>query len=236
MVILITGASRGIGAATAPLLTGSGHTVLLVSRNRKRLEEVAGECNRQAGSELAHPLPFDLSDLSDLQEEFVSRVKALVPGIDGLLNNAGQLINRPFTDFSPEAARSLFEINFFIPAQLIRISLPLMKASSLKHVVNISSMGGFQGSSKFPGLSYYSASKAALASLTECLAEELKDTGTRINALALGSVQTEMLSEAFPGFRAPLEPHEMGQFFRWFILEGGHYFNGKVLPVSLSTP
>lgn len=236
MVILITGASRGIGAATAPLLTGSGHTVLLVSRNKKRLEEVAGECNRQAGNELAHPLPFDLSDLSDLQEEFVSRVKAVVPGIDGLINNAGKLINRPFTDFSPEAARSLFEINFFVPAQLIRICLPLMEASSLKHVVNISSMGGFQGSSKFPGLSYYSASKAALGSLTECLAEELKETGTRINALALGSVQTEMLSEAFPGYRAPLEPHEMGQFFSWFILEGGRYFNGKVLPVSLSTP
>lgn len=236
MVILITGASRGIGAATAPLLTGSGHTVLLVSRNRKRLEEVAGECNRQAGRKLAHPLPFDLSDLPDLQEEFISSLKVLAPRIDGLINNAGHLINRPFTDFTPEAARSLFDINFFIPAQLIRICLPLMEGSALKHVVNISSMGGFQGSSKFPGLSYYSASKAALASLSECLAEELKETGTRVNALALGSVQTEMLSEAFPGFRAPLEPQEMGKFFKWFILEGGHYFNGKVLPVSLSTP
>lgn len=236
MVILITGTSRGIGAATAPLLTGAGHTVLLVSRNRKMLEEVADECNRQAGKDLALPVPFDLSELPDLEKEFVSRVQALVPRIDGLINNAGQLINKPFAEVSAETARSLFDINFFAPAQLIRICLPLMEDSPLKHVVNVTSMGGFQGSSKFPGLSYYSASKAALASLTECLAEELKETGIRINALALGSVQTEMLAEAFPEFRAPLDPMEMGRFFQWFILEGGRYFNGKVLPVSVSTP
>lgn len=185
---------------------------------------------------MAYPIPFDLSDLSDLEKEFVSKVKALAPGIDGLINNAGQLINRPFTEVPAGAAKSLFDINFFVPAQLIRICLPLIEDSPLKHIVNVSSMGGFQGSSKFPGLSYYSASKAALASLTECLAEELKETGIRINALALGSVQTEMLSEAFPGFKAPLAPAEMGRFFRWFILEGGHYFNGKILPVSVSTP
>jgi NAD(P)-dependent dehydrogenase (short-subunit alcohol dehydrogenase family) len=236
MVILITGASRGIGAATAPLLTGSGHTVLLVSRNRRRLEEVAGACNREAGKDLAFTLPFDLSDLPDLEKEFVSRVQALVPRVDGVINNAGQLINKPFEKVRTAEARSLLDINFIVPAQLIRICLPLMEGSALKHVVNISSMGGFQGSSKFPGLAYYSASKAALASLTECLAEELKETGIRINALALGSVQTEMLSEAFPGFRAPLDPEEMGRFFQWFILEGGRYFNGKVLPVSVSTP
>jgi 3-oxoacyl-[acyl-carrier protein] reductase len=236
MVILITGAGRGIGAATARLLTEQGHTVLLVSRNRKQLEEVAAECNRLAGKEMAYPIPFDLSDLSDLEKEFISKVKALTPGIDGLINNAGQLINKPFTEVPAGAAKSLFDINFFVPAQLIRICLPLMKDSALKHIVNVSSMGGFQGSSKFPGLSYYSASKAALASLTECLAEELKETGIRINALALGSVQTEMLSEAFPGFTAPMAPAEMGRFFRWFILEGGDYFNGKILPVSVSTP
>ena len=74
-----------------------------------------------------------------------------------------------------------------------------MAASTLKHVVNVTSMAGFQGSGKFSGLSYYSASKAALGSLTECLAEELKEDEVKVNALAIGSVQTEMLAEAFPG-------------------------------------
>ncbi|MEZ5070339.1 MAG: SDR family oxidoreductase [Bacteroidales bacterium] len=108
--------------------------------------------------------------------------------------------------------------------------------STLKHIVNITSMGGYQGSVKFPGLSHYSASKAALGSLTECLAGEMGPDGFRINALALGAVQTEMLSSAFPGYKAPLDAGEMAEFIAWFVLEGGRYFQGKILPVSLSTP
>ena len=130
----------------------------------------------------------------------------------------------------------MFEVNLFVPAQLIRICLPFMADSSLKHVVNVTSMAGFQGSGKFSGLSYYSASKAALASLTECLAEELNEEGIRVNALAIGAVQTEMLAEAFPGYNAPLDPPHMAEFMKWFALEGSGYFNGKILPVSLSTP
>ena len=97
----------------------------------------------------------------------------------------------------------MMETNFFGPASIIRIVKPLMPAGS--HIVNISSMGGFQGSAKFNGLSYYSASKAAIACLSECLAEEFKDSGVSVNCLALGAVQTEMLREAFPGYKAPVE-------------------------------
>jgi short-subunit dehydrogenase len=236
MDILITGASRGIGAALAEAFTASGHKVLLVSRNRKKLDELAASCNTRAGEELAIPVPFDLADLPDLEDEFVSRIGKHTSRLDGLINNAGQLVNKPFAEISLQEARQVFEVNFFVPAQLIRVCLPLMKDSNLKHVVNISSMAGFQGSSKFSGLSFYSASKAALASLSECLAEELKPSGIRVNALAIGSVQTEMLEEAFPGLKAPLEPDDMAGFMQWFTLHGGRYFNGKVLPVSLSTP
>jgi short-subunit dehydrogenase len=236
MVLLITGASRGIGAALAAQLTRMDHQVLLVSRNIRNLEEIASTCNRTAGKELAFPVPFDLGDLPDLESEFLSAIRQHTTQLDGLINNAGHLINQPFTEVSLKDARRLFDINFFMPAQLIRICVPLMSASALKHVVNISSMGGFQGSSKFPGLSYYSASKAALASLSECLAEEFKPLGIRVNALAIGSVQTEMLAEAFPGLKAPLTPGEMAGFLQWFTLEGGNYFNGKILPVSISTP
>lgn len=236
MVVLITGASRGIGAALASSLTGSDHTVLLVSRNKKRLEEIAAMCNSKAGKKLAHPIPFDLEDLADLDKEFLSRISAVSAQLDGLVNNAGHLFRKPFTEVALPEARRIFEVNFFMPAHLIRLCLPLMQHSVLKHVVNIGSMAGFQGSKKFPGLSYYSASKAALASLTECLAAEFSPEGFRINALALGSVQTEMLGEAFPGLKAPLEPGEMASFIKWFVLEGGQFFNGKVIPVSSTTP
>ena len=236
MVILISGASRGRGAALALKLTASGHRVLLVSRNRTRLENVVVQCNEQAGAELAHSIPFDLGDLNDLEHEFVSHLKGISGTLDALVNNAGKLVNKPFSETTAAEGRALFEANFFAPAALTRICLPFLKASSLKHVVNISSMGGFQGSLKFPGLSYYSASKAALGNLTECLAEELKEDAISVNALALGAVQTEMLEEAFPGYKAPLKPDQMAEFLSWFILEGGRFFNGKVLPVSLSSP
>ncbi|RPI44368.1 MAG: SDR family oxidoreductase, partial [Bacteroidetes bacterium] len=214
MVILITGASRGIGAALAKTLTTSGHRVLLVSRNREALEETVARCNSGMSGEPAVAVPFDLTELDARHHEFVSLTGRHTGVIDALVNNAGQLIRKPFLETTLEESLAIFRANFFAPARLIAALIPLMSHSVLKHVVNITSMGGFQGSTKFAGLSYYSASKAALGNLTECLAEELKETGLRINALALGSVGTEMLAEAFPGYRAPLEPDEMAGFIR----------------------
>jgi 3-oxoacyl-[acyl-carrier protein] reductase len=111
-----------------------------------------------------------------------------------------------------------------------------MKKAGSSHVVNISSMGGINGSVKFSGLSAYSAAKGGLGILTECLAEEYRDSGISFNCLALGSVQTEMLEEAFPGYRAPLTAHEMARFIVDFAINGHKFFNGKILPVSISTP
>jgi len=119
---------------------------------------------------------------------------------------------------------------------LIQKLLEKMGGSTPSHVVNISSMGGFQGSMKFPGLSIYSATKAALASLTECLAEEFKKENVFFNALALGAVETEMLEEAFPGYKAPINADEIAEFIADFAFNGYNYMNGKIIPVSLSTP
>ena len=97
-------------------------------------------------------------------------------------------------------------------------------------------MGGFQGSAKFAGLSAYSSSKAAVVGLTECLAEELKDKDIFVNCLAIGAVQTEMLSEAFPGYEAPVSPKQMAEYIFDFAIKGSQFYNGKILPVSSSTP
>jgi NAD(P)-dependent dehydrogenase (short-subunit alcohol dehydrogenase family) len=97
-------------------------------------------------------------------------------------------------------------------------------------------MGGFQGSAKYKGLSYYSASKAAIACLTECLAKEFSEYGIRVNCLALGAVQTEMLDEAFPGYKAPVNAKQMAEFVSGFALNGHKFFNGKILPVAIGNP
>ena len=154
--------------------------------------------------------------------------------VDILINNAGYLVHRDFINFDKKDARKLMETNFFGPASLICLLHPIMKRGS--HIVNISSMGGFQGSSKYRGMSYYSASKAALSCLSECLAGEFREAGIAVNCLALGSVQTEMFEEAFPGLKAPVSAKEMAQFIADFALNGNKFFNGKVLPVAFSDP
>ncbi len=154
--------------------------------------------------------------------------------VDILINTAGSLVVEDFMKFSNEKAREMMEINFFGPASVIRTLRPLMKKGA--HIVNISSMGGYQGSSKYRGLSYYSASKAAISCLSECLAEEFSDSGISVNCLALGAVQTEMFEEAFPGKKAPVSAKEMAEFIVDFAQNGNRFFNGKVLPVAIGNP
>jgi NAD(P)-dependent dehydrogenase (short-subunit alcohol dehydrogenase family) len=154
--------------------------------------------------------------------------------VDVLINIAGRLVLEDFMDFEEEEARKIMEVNFFGPASVIRHTKPLMPKGA--HIVNISSMGGFQGSSKYRGLSYYSASKAAIACLSECLAGEFSESGISVNCLALGSVNTEMLAEAFPGYKAPVNAREMAEFIADFALNGNRFFNGKILPVAITNP
>jgi len=156
--------------------------------------------------------------------------------VDVLINNAGKLINKKFMEMSREEWASVFDLNFFGIVQLIKTLQPFLAKSTLAHVVNIGSMGGVQGSSKFNGLSAYSASKAALANLTECLAEEFKELNIRMNCLALGAVNTEMLKDAFPGYVAPVNSAEMAEFIAHFSVTAHRFMNGKVIPVSINTP
>jgi len=223
MKIVITGASRGIGFELVKLFIASGHQVLAISRNTDKLSELA-----KYG---VTPLSFDLTneDYTNLIEKVKSFGK-----IDVLINNAGALVNKPFSEITNAELLNIYKVNVFAPFRLVRDLSPYF--SSRSHTVNISSVGGVQGSIKFPGLSAYSSSKGALTILTECLAEEFKQTKYRFNALALGAVQTEMLEEAFPDYQALVSAQEMAKYIVRFALKDGLYYNGKVLNVSLSTP
>ncbi|MFZ5939693.1 MAG: SDR family NAD(P)-dependent oxidoreductase [Bacteroidota bacterium] len=236
MNICITGVTRGIGRSLALELAHKEHQLILVARDRSLLDELAQECNARAGLQVARTVEFDLSDADGTESVLPMYIRSITHQIDVLVNNAGTLINKPFEQFTNSEARRIFEVNFFSLGAMIRGLLPLLRNAHEPHIVNISSMGGIQGSIKFSGLSYYSASKGAVAVLTEALAEELAESGIRINAIAPGAVQTDMLASAFPGFKAPVTAGEMAKFLRWFVLEGYRYFNGKILPVSVSVP
>jgi len=237
MVAIITGASRGIGFETARYFARmKDMEIYALSRNMAGLGQLATECAGLNKSSNLHPLVFDLDAFINNPGSLLRRLPSSVRHVDILINNAGVLINKPFPEMKYEEMELLFRVNLFAPAMLIRELLPLMGNGHTTHVVNISSMGGFQGSLKFPGLSFYSASKASLACLTECLNEEFKDSDIAFNCLALGSVQTEMLEEAFPGYKAALQPAEMAEFIGHFALTAHKQMRGKVVPVSLMNP
>jgi NAD(P)-dependent dehydrogenase (short-subunit alcohol dehydrogenase family) len=231
MNIIITGGSRGIGRdAALSLSEDKDNKILITGRNETALREVAAA----AINENISWFRVDFSKKGDDIKYLTDHIFSLFSIVDILVNNAGFLVNRKFAELSTDDHRHMMEVNYFAPATLIRSLLPLMKKGS--HIVNISSMGGFQGSAKFAGLSGYSASKAAIACLTECIANELSDSGISVNCLAFGSVQTEMLEEAFPGYDAPVSSAEMGKFVGYFAANGNKFFNGKILPVAFSTP
>ncbi|NQV78751.1 MAG: SDR family oxidoreductase [Lutibacter sp.] len=223
--VIITGTSRGIGFELAQLFAKNGCQVLALSRNSKPLENL--RINNIT------TISVDLSKESDLKKitEFVATNWKTV---DILINNAGKLINKPFEKLSSEDFLEVFKVNVFSVAELTRQLIPFLKKGS--HVVNISSIGGVQGSLKFPGLAAYSSSKGALITLTELLAEEYKEQQIAFNTLALGAVQTEMLEEAFPGYKASVSAHEMADYIYNFALTGNNYYNGKILQVSSTTP
>lgn len=236
MTILITGASKGVGAALALQLAEEGQQLLLVARNEYLIKGIADQCNKIGGPGTASAIAYDLAGILEDPSAFEQLLGEHTTTIDVLVNNAGMLVNKPFHELTTHGERSVFDINYFVPAQLIRICLPFLQQSENASIVNITTMGAVQGSAKFPGLSAYSSSKGALATLTECLAEEFKALNIRVNALAFGAVQTEMLQDAFPGMKAGTSPKEMGRFCTWFVLEGWRRMNGKMLPVSDSTP
>ena len=190
--IIITGTSRGIGFEMALQFANSGYNVLAISR--KTPQALIDHENITC-------LPIDISDENQLQQvgDFVTKTWKKV---DVLIHNAGALLHKNFTEITTQEFQNIYKVNVFAVAELTKICIPFMEKGS--HVVTISSMGGIQGSMKFAGLSAYSSSKGAVITLSELLAEEYKENGIAFNVLALGSVNTEMLQEAFPGYEAPL--------------------------------
>jgi len=233
MNVIVTGASRGIGFEVVKILASDPQNkIIAIARNRDALDRLQNLCREESGNEIII-FSEDISS-EGFDRELTGLVSEKMSHVNILINNAGLLINKPFLKMDEEDFEQMFSVNTKSAFFLVQKLVPLFKAPA--HVLNIGSMGGYQGSAKFPGLSLYSASKGALAILTECLAEELKEFKIHVNCLALGSAQTEMLANAFPGYKAPVTAGEMADFVSGFALNGYKFFNGKILPVALSTP
>ncbi|HWV72173.1 MAG TPA: SDR family oxidoreductase [Pseudosphingobacterium sp.] len=234
MNIVITGASSGVGfEAVLELILQNDHHVVALARSHdklKRLYEIAKGLNPDCN---IYPARFDIVH-DDYETGLLPFINEKIGHVDILINNAGILINKPFMEITTIDFAEMLQTNVLGHVKMIKQLVPIMPSGS--HIVNIGSMGGFQGSIKFPGLAAYSASKAALHTLTECLALELADKKINVNCLALGSAQTEMLEKAFPNYESPIAAFEMGKYIADFALTGHKFFNGKILPVAVTTP
>ncbi|APG63941.1 short-chain dehydrogenase [Tenacibaculum todarodis] len=223
--VVITGTSRGIGFELAKQFAEAGNNVLALSRNTEPLESF--------NHKNITTISVDLSQNDDIKKA-VGFIKTEWKQVDILINNAGKLINKPFTELTSEDFLEVYKVNVFAVAELTKSLIPFLQKGS--HVVTISSMGGIQGSLKFPGLAAYSSAKGAVITLSELLAEEYKEQQISFNVLALGAVQTEMLEEAFPGYVAPISAENMAEYIFNFALTGNKVYNGKVLQVSSTNP
>ena len=220
--IVVTGTSSGIGHQICIQAAKMNFHVISVSRNIEPLKDISG----------IESFAIDITN-KDSVDEFVANLKSRKIKIDILINNAGYLVSELFGDTTYDSFKKTFDVNVFGLAEITRSLIPIINSDG--HVINISSIGGVNGSKKFPGLSAYSSSKAAVIALTEVLAEEHQN-GPSFNVLALGAVQTKMLKEAFPDYNAETKPEEMAKYILDFAINGNKLFNGKLISVSNSNP
>lgn len=234
MIFFITGAGSGIGKATCLHALSHNHQVIGLLRNKEKAESLISEAKNLPGVLTLIFADLKSNHLMSVVSEQLANLG--VSKIDALLNIAGTLSPMNLDEFNDKDIDEVMQVNFAAPAILINILSPLLEKSEKANIVNITSMSGFQGSVRFPGLSVYGASKAALSSLSESLAIELQDLGIRINALAIGAVSTNMLKEAFPDYQAPIAPEQMAEYIYSFATYGYKFYNGKTLPVAVTNP
>jgi NAD(P)-dependent dehydrogenase (short-subunit alcohol dehydrogenase family) len=227
-LVIITGTSKGIGKELVQVFLKNNFEVLAISRNKINLDTIYQEQLFELNLDVESP-----NFANQIFDWLITKNRKPLY----LINNAGILINKPWNELKQADFLKSYAVNAIAPFLLVQKLIPLMELGNQKpHIVNITSMGGITGSVKFPGLTAYSSSKGAMSIITECLSLELKDFGISINGLAIGATQTEMLEQAFPGYKAPISASTMANFIFNFTLNAPYTINGQIFPVTLSTP
>lgn len=225
--VIIAGASKGIGLELTQWFLKNDCNVIAISRSATNLKLQPNLKSVKA----------DITDEEIIKKEVNSIIASQSKAdIHIYVYNAGLLINKPFVTLSLDDMLKMLSVNFLAASLTTQSLIPWLSEAKHAHVVFIGSMGGFQGSVRFPGLSFYSATKSALASLSESLSQEFNDTNISFNTLALGAVDTEMLQIAFPEYKAKTSPESIASFIGSFALEQFIHFNGKIIPVAQNNP
>lgn len=225
---LVTGVSSGIGEELCKSILEENieNFVIGLSRNQPDSSIIDKYRNRFKFFSVDFNLP------QSIEQIFTDTFFQHLTCIDFVVCNAGSLINKPFSEISLIELQSIYNVNVFSQFLIIQKCIPFLAKSQYASIVTIGSVGGITQSKKFPGLTAYSSSKGALSILTECLAEEFEGSNISFNCLALGSVNTKMLRQAFPDYVSKTNTNEIAAFIFDFLTSRKKLFNGKTINVS----
>lgn len=219
--ILLTGASRGVGRATAQLLATRGQNLILLGRPSAALEETLADV-KQRGVQ-AELLSCDLSQSTQVQE--ASRVLLDRYGPPAtIIHNAGIVERVSLLELTEESWRQQMEVNLTAPFLLTQALLPALLAQKSGRILFVASISAQVGTARQCA---YNASKAGLVSFMRCLAEEISDTGLMTAAVLPGGIDTEMLQGS--GFPARMHPEEVARTLSFLSLDASLAHNGAVL-------
>jgi len=224
-VVVITGASSGIGRATAEAFARCGALVAIFARSAETLDEMAKGFD---GKMLA--VSGDVAEAADVERLFAAAEKRF-GDCDILVNNAGMIDNKRMVDTPPADWDRMFAVNVRGAYLASRRALPSMIARRQGAIVNVASISGVTGPEKFPGFVSYCASKGAVISMTEALAVEVKEHGVRVNCVSPGSVDTKMWAEASGGAPASMTPEEIADAILFLASIRSRPMNGQNLNV-----
>jgi len=224
-VAVVTGASSGIGAACAAKLAERGARVAVFARSAEALRALVA---RHEDRMLA--VAGDVADEAAVARLF-DETEARFGACDLLVNNAGMIDPKPLTETSADDWDRMFAVNVRGAFLCARRALPAMLAEGSGAIVNVASISGVVGPEKFPGYVSYCASKAAVISMTEALAVEVKGRGVRVNCVSPGSVDTKMWAEASGGAPADMTPDEVAETILFRASERSRPMNGQNLNV-----
>ncbi|HDH4340618.1 TPA: SDR family oxidoreductase [Staphylococcus aureus] len=213
-VAVVTGAGSGIGEAIATLLHEEGVKVILAGRNKDKLQNVAN----QLAQDSVKVVPTDVTKKEEV-DELIKIAQQTFGGLDIVINSAGQMLSSKITDYQVDEWDSMIDVNIKGTLYTAQAALPTMLEQSSGHLISIASISGFEVTKSS---TIYSATKAAVHTITQGLEKELAKTGVKVTSISPGMVDTAITAAYNPTDRKKLEPQDIAEAVLYALTQPKH--------------
>lgn len=213
-IAVVTGAGSGIGEAIATLLHEEGAKVVLAGRNKDKLQNVAN----QLAQDSVKVVPTDVTKKEEV-DELIKIAQQTFGGLDIVINSAGQMLSSKITDYQVDEWDSMIDVNIKGTLYTAQAALPTMLEQSSGHLINIASISGFEVTKSS---TIYSATKAAVHTITQGLEKELAKTGVKVTSISPGMVDTAITAAYNPTDRKKLEPQDIAEPVLYALTQPSH--------------